>query len=296
MRPHGWFIGAGGLLRPIWRSVLFLILALLLLQLVIAAAHSITRGWPGAAGPAPYYVYIALNAALLLETWFLLSVFDRRSFRAAGLWCYFGSGRELLAGAGIGAGLMAAVIGVMAGTHVAVYHGLAAAGPRATVQLAGLAALLFLAAAFEEIAFRGYGFQRLVDSLGPLGAVAVFSALFGIVHLRNPSATPLSTANTILSGVLLSAAYLKTRALWLPIGLHWAWNFFQGPIFAMPVSGLTPGTPLLRVAVSGPTWLTGGDYGPEGSVVLTVWCVVATVWLACTQRISVSEAMREVLK
>jgi len=84
---------------------------------------------------------------------------------------------------------------------------------------------MLLAAVFEEVAFRGYAFQRMVDAAGPIVAAAVFSGLFGALHLSNPSATPLSTANTALAGVLFSLAYLKTRGLWLPIGLHWAWNF-----------------------------------------------------------------------
>jgi len=119
--------------------------------------------------------------------------------------------------------------------------------------------------------------------------------LFGFAHLGNPSATPLSTANTVLAGVLLAAAYLKTRALWLPIGLHWAWNFLMGPVLGLPVSGYRLGG-LPGARVSGPEWLTGGTYGPEGSVVLTVVCAVATVWLWRSRSVAPSTAMQQALQ
>src|SRR2546430_16785770 len=110
------------------------------------------------------------------------------------------------------------------------------------------------------------------------------------------SATPLSTANTTLAGVLFSLAYLKTRGLWLPIGLHWAWNFTMGPILSLPVSGMRFGPTLLRSQLTGAKWLTGGAYGPEGGAVTTVVCVAAIFWLARTQRFAPSPAMEEALK
>ena len=159
-----------------------------------------------------------------------------------------------------------------------------------------VAALLLFAAANEELLFRGYAFQRLAASVGALWAVLITSALFGAGHLLNPSATPLSTANTVLAGVLLSLAYLKTRALWLPIGLHWAWNFTMGPILGLPVSGLNISPTLFRSEAAGPTWLAGGVYGPEGGLILTLVCLAATLWLARSRKIAPSPAMKEVLK
>jgi len=117
-----------------------------------------------------------------------------------------------------------------------------------------------------------------------------------MAHLGNPGSTALGTANTVLAGILLAVAYLKTKGLWLPTGLHWAWNYFLGPIFALPVSGGKFEPSLLQVAVSGPQWLTGGNYGPEASIVLTIVCTVAIVGLWKAPWISPSPAMQDVLK
>jgi hypothetical protein len=96
--------------------------------------------------------------------------------------------------------------------------------------------------------------------------------------------------------VLFSVAYLRTRALWLPLGLHWAWNFFQGEVFSLPVSGIRFAKPMLQVAAVGPAWFTGGDYGPEGGLAVTVVALAGIFWLARTRRLASSPAMREVLE
>jgi hypothetical protein len=148
----------------------------------------------------------------------------------------------------------------------------------------------------EEILFRGYGFQRLVEAVGQVGAVVLMSAFFGFVHIENPSVSVLSTVNTILAGILFSVAYLRTRALWLPITLHWAWNFFQGQVFSLPVSGLHMPHPLFDVRITGPSWLTGGAYGPEGGLVVTAVALAGILWMARTRRLAPSPAMQEVLQ
>jgi len=126
---------------------------------------------------------------------------------------------------------------------------------------------LAVAALAEEIAFRGYAFQRLIDAIGPTLATFGMSVLFAVMHLLNTNATAASTLITILAGWLFSIAYLRTRALWLPWGLHFAWNASMGVLFGLPVSGLTVFNPVITTNAVGPIWLTGGGYGPEGSAV-----------------------------
>ncbi len=126
---------------------------------------------------------------------------------------------------------------------------------------------LAVAALAEEIAFRGYAFQRLIDSVGPTLATLGMSVMFAAMHLVNTNATAASTLVTILAGWLFSIAYLRTRALWLPWGLHFAWNASMGILFGLPVSGLTIFNPVIVTNAVGPTWLTGGGYGPEGSAI-----------------------------
>ena len=134
-----------------------------------------------------------------------------------------------------------------------------------------LGALLFfllftVAAASEELIFRGYPFQRLVDAGGPVFAVITLSVLFGAAHLRNPFHTWISTLNTAAVGVLLAICYLRTRALWLPLGIHFAWNFVQGYVLGLPVSGIRLPDSLLQAKATGPLWLTGSAYGPHGRI------------------------------
>jgi len=127
---------------------------------------------------------------------------------------------------------------------------------------------LFWAALLEEICFRGYPFEKLVESLGAPGAVLALSAIFGALHLGNPNAGgPLSWGfwNTLLVGVLFSVARLRTGNLWFPFGLHLGWNFFQGSVFGLPVSGLSDFDTIITATVKGSHALTGGSYGPEAS-------------------------------
>jgi membrane protease YdiL (CAAX protease family) len=130
---------------------------------------------------------------------------------------------------------------------------------------AGVLFILASGAMAEELLFRGYPFQRLVEGFGPVAAVVILSALFGMAHLSNPSVNVWGVINTILVGVLLAIAYLRTRALWMPWGIHFAWNAVLGLGFGLPVSGLTKFSVLIRSRAQGPVWLTGGNYGIEAS-------------------------------
>ncbi len=140
--------------------------------------------------------------------------------------------------------------------------------------------ILLLGALAEELMFRGYPFQHLEQGIGAIGAITVFSVMFGAVHLANPGASLWGLINTILIGVLLSISYLRTRALWLPWGIHFGWNFSLGLLFGLPVSGLRLFNVVVRTRASGPKWLTGGSYGLEASLatVVVVLMGLVMVW------------------
>jgi len=146
-----------------------------------------------------------------------------------------------------------------------------------------LATLLVLAvsAMNEELVFRGYPFQVFLKSLRPWGAMLLISFIFGLLHAPNPGATPLSILNTILAGVFLCRAYLMTRSLWLPYGIHLGWNAGLSVVLGYPVSGIdTPS--ILKTSVAGSDLILGGTYGPEGGVLGTVLFLTATIvigWL-----------------
>ncbi len=101
--------------------------------------------------------------------------------------------------------------------------------------------------------------------------------MFGAVHLANPGASLWGLINTILIGVLLSIAYLRSRALWLPWGIHFGWNFALGLLFGLPVSGLRIFNVMVRTTASGPKWVTGGNYGVEASATTVVIILIGVV-------------------
>jgi len=125
--------------------------------------------------------------------------------------------------------------------------------------------------------------------------VFLTSVPFGLVHLFNPNVVPVFTlANTILAGLLLSVAYLKTRSLWLPLGIHWLWNWTLGWVFGLPISGLKlVSYPLLQATDTGPDWLTGGSYGIEGGFACTVALTLFTVFIWRTSLISATPEMQK---
>jgi membrane protease YdiL (CAAX protease family) len=149
---------------------------------------------------------------------------------------------------------------------------------------AGLVGFMAAAAVTEELLFRGVLFRIVEERTGTGIALVLTGVLFGLSHLFNPDATLWGAiAIAIEAGGLLTAAYVATRKLWLPIGLHFGWNFAGAGIFGTVVSG--NGTPqgLLDAVTSGPSIVTGGAFGPEGSLYSVLFCVLATtafLWLA----------------
>lgn len=128
-----------------------------------------------------------------------------------------------------------------------------------------------IAGAAEEALFRGYPFQTLERAGLVWLAILLTSVIFGLAHWQNPNASTFGIINTILAGIWFSAAYLKSRDLWFPFGLHWSWNFTMGSIFGVPVSGLTQFSEhsVIRTIDQGAVWLTGGHYGTEGGIACT---------------------------
>lgn len=133
-----------------------------------------------------------------------------------------------------------------------------------TVMIAPLFGLI-LVGFLEEILFRGILFRILQNWLGSWIALALSVVFFVLAHMGNEGATLIGMASVAAAGMLLSAAYMATQRLWLSIGIHIGWNFTQGGLFSVPVSGHS-GQGMIQGALSGPTWLTGGVFGVEGSI------------------------------
>jgi membrane protease YdiL (CAAX protease family) len=134
----------------------------------------------------------------------------------------------------------------------------------------------FAATVGEELVFRGAVFRITDERLGTAAALLISSILFGLLHAANPGATPVSTvAIAVEAGALLGVAYSASGSLWLPMGLHFGWNFTEGGVFGTAVSG-GQSHGLIESVLSGPTLMTGGTFGPEASVIAVAVCVAAT--------------------
>ena len=125
------------------------------------------------------------------------------------------------------------------------------------------------AALHEELLFRGYVFQKL-HQWNRAGAIGFVSAVFAVVHWGNANASGLGLMNIFLGGVLLSLAYERYCRLWFPIGIHLAWNLMTGPVLGHEVSGYESLRTVFVETGSGPVWLTGGEFGIEGSIWMTL--------------------------
>jgi membrane protease YdiL (CAAX protease family) len=133
----------------------------------------------------------------------------------------------------------------------------------------------------EELLFRAVLFRIAEQVAGTTVAIVMSAAIFGILHAANPGATAFGIgALTIEFGIMLALAYVLTRNIWLAVGIHMAWNFTQGYVFGVEVSGASQPYSILKTSVSGPDLLTGGSFGPEGSIVALGISVVASAVLA----------------
>jgi membrane protease YdiL (CAAX protease family) len=135
--------------------------------------------------------------------------------------------------------------------------------------LIGLLAFGITASWNEELRYRGYLLQNLKDGINLRWAILLSSTGFAVYHLRNPDASWSSTLGIFLGGLFLAYGWVCTRQLWLSMGLHTGWNFFEGVVFGFPVSGFNS-FHLVRQTVSGPEWITGGAFGPEGGLIMAL--------------------------
>lgn len=140
-------------------------------------------------------------------------------------------------------------------------------------------ATMFTVAIIEEILVRGIIFRIMEEKLGSYIALVISSLLFGVLHLWNPHSTLLSGLCITTAGFLFGVAFIYSRSLWLPIAIHFAWNFTQSGIFGAITSGNEKTNSLMTAKIQGLKIITGGEFGPEGSIQATIICLVAIVVL-----------------
>lgn len=214
--------------------------------------------------------FIIQTVAILSATWIARRALDRRSFKSLGFeWDQFAL-TDLLLGFFIPALLMGLIFLTEWALGFLTFQGFAWQFEDFSSVLIGLGSgfLAFvLVAISEETLSRGYHLQNITEGTNLFWGLLISSSVFSILHLANPSSSLSSITGLIAAGVFLAFGWLRTRQLWLPIGLHLGWNFFEGNIFGFPVSGLETSR-LIRHTVEGPVWLTGGSFGPEAGLII----------------------------
>jgi membrane protease YdiL (CAAX protease family) len=234
-------------------------------------------------------------------------------FRALGWARHGGWLRDLLLGSLIGlsslllAGALAAAPGGFRFTFAST-----SVFPLVAKTLLAALVVFICAGAAEEALFRGYPLQTMTRAGLAWVGITLTCIFFGWVHLNNPNipegyalfSSPylrvvnklinIPFLNTALAGVWLGVAYLRTRSLWFPLGIHWAWNWTMGALLGLPVSGISElaPQPLMRAADQGPAWLTGGTYGIEGGLACTLVLIISTVFIHRTRFVSATEELR----
>ena len=293
------FLNDIGRLRSGWRVVIFVLAFIavsFLIATVLRAGFAVVTAFvPGIPHPE-FIAELIFRAGLLgaaLGAGYLCTKFlEGLPWRSLGLTFHTGWFRDLAIGFAVGFGSLVIAVAIASkGLHFS----FTTAGLATVRSLIGSLVLLFAAALAEEAMFRGYGLQTLSRAKLAWLGVLLTSVPFALVHLSNPNVVPVVTfANTALAGIWLAAAYLRTRSLWLALGVHWSWNWALGWFFGLPVSGINlVSNPLLQGQESGPKWLTGGTYGIEGGVACTISLILVTIFLWRTSLIS---ATPELLK
>lgn len=210
--------------------------------------------------------WIAITVSSYLARRFV----DRRSFASLGVGWNARAGKDLFIGFLIPAALMGLIFLAEWGFGWLDFHGFAWQFSSASTVVTNVLVMFVVFALVgwsEELLTRGYWLKNMIEGVNVPFGVAFSSLLFGLMHLTNPNATMIAAIGVALSGVFFAYAYLRTRQLWLPIGLHLGWNFFENTIYGFPVSGLdTMG--LLSHSIHGPELITGGAFGPEAGLIV----------------------------
>ena len=211
--------------------------------------------------------------ALMFCLWLFMKFIDRKPLMSLGL-KYEGFQQDFKFGLILGAGLIA--IGFFSLFILGYVRVESFSFPFLDIVLYFI---LFVVVAFhEEIMLRGYILRSLMESMNRYLALAISSLIFMTVHLLNPNISFLGAVNLFLAGIVLGIYYVHKSNLWLPIGMHLTWNFFQGPIFGFEVSGIKSQS-LIKQTVNGSDLITGGKFGFEASMLATVLIVVVILYL-----------------
>jgi uncharacterized protein len=255
-------------LRSGWKFATYVVFFLLIwVATGIALAFAIARtDFPDNQLTILFVNELALFVPAIVAMLFIVRFVDRRPLKAFGVGLLPNWQHHLATGLAMAAVMLGILV---AACYLIGYVRMSWTAPQVPASmLLGTLVFLMLAAAVEELVFRGLPLQLLIDGMGEWPAVIAMSALFGALHLDNPSATWLGMINTVVAGILLSLAYIRTRSLWLPYGIHVGWNVGLGFVLGFPLSGVDIAS-LWTTGIAGSETILGGGYGPEGGLLAT---------------------------
>lgn len=271
MRSPGWLKTWLGIL---WRSVLFVLAwAALYAPIVIIAGRAFSSDGAEFSWAQRLFFDATGLVSILASTWLLLRFLERRSLVSLGF-----EGRKFIPhtalGLAIGSIMVAISMAILwSGRWLAIVD-----TPAFNTEIVGVAGMsILLNAALQEVLCRSYIFQAIRRRASVTAAVAVTSVIFVLLHAAAIGDSFLAAVNLLAAGILLGIAYQLSGNLWLPISLHFAWNMLLGPVLGLSVSGQALDIGHKLVEVTGPEWLTGGDFGVEASLAATAATLIATV-------------------
>jgi membrane protease YdiL (CAAX protease family) len=297
------FINPNGRLRSGWRLLIFAALYFFLFFLLETGAR-IVYAVVLQVAPSPrlgsylesFLFRLTLLATALIAGFICTRWLDGLPWRALGLWLHAGWLRDLIIGAVIGIASLALATGIATVGGGLRFDTFARVELFQVVKALVFSGVLFMIAALAEEAFaRGYPLQTMSRAgLTGLG-ILITSFAFAALHFLNPNfSTGLPFLNLVIAGVWFAVAWFRTRSLWLPLGMHWAWNWALGSLFGLPVSGKAlVQHSVLRGTDLGPAWLTGGDFGIEGGIACTITLILATLFVWRTKLLSATEEMKK---
>lgn len=269
-----------GLLRAGWRILAFVLIFMAVTAAGMLGVRAILGGLPKTSDLQFTILAVTATIAVVIARRYL----DRKSLSSLGLRFDKFAVLDVLSGIVNSALVMAGIYFVMLWTNLVEFHGFSAwldsASPDLSLTFAVLPIVfaviykLAIVAWWEELVFRGYLFQNMVVGIGLTWSIVLASLVFGLIHAGNPDATILSSLIIALITLQLIYAYLKTGQLWMPMGLHLGWNFFQASVFGFAASGnVSPS--LISQSPVGPEWLSGGEFGAEGSVLIVPFTMLS---------------------
>ena len=270
IKRHRFRSEADGRLRAGWRIAAFLAIFYgLTLPLLFGL-----RALLGFAKSSPMVIVI-IAAAALPSVYIARRWIDKKPFTSLGLQSSSMSLPDVIFGFTLSGLMAASAFGTLAFFGFIDNIQVATLDLRALGALSGALAIMALVGFWEELVFRGYVLQNMMEGMVSTRAIAISCVVYGLLHAANPNAGLLSSAIIVLFGYLRIYGFLSSGQLWLSIGMHTGWNFFQATVFGFAASGHVEEWTLLSHEAQAPRWLAGGNFGPEGSVVMIPIVLIA---------------------